>query len=255
MIFSAGAASCVRPSQMCMADSECHLLSSCVAGRCINHGAVPAIAAARRIVYAPVDVAYLRQGDKSDDHVTIATLGSPDGGLLLFRFAIDLAPEATVLEAYLLLERATEVDDDPTPVALRAARIVEPWDSGSVSWARQPRIDNLSAPVTRVRPGSSPIVRVDVRNIVQHWRRRSSDDFGLALLTDGQSATGISLALAPSFDLEPTGSRLDPVLADLDGESSRATEGPTASPGRARSDPTPPRGVAFAGPELELYVK
>jgi hypothetical protein len=255
MFCSLVAASCMRPSQMCIADSECHVLSSCVAGRCISHGAIPAIAAARRIVYSPVDVGYLRHGDESDERVTIATLGSHDGGLLLLRFAIDLAPDAMVLEAYVLLERATEVDDDPTPLALHAARIVERWDSASVSWARQPRIDNLGAPVTRVRPGSGPIVRVDVRNIVQRWRRRSNDEFGLAIVTDGESPTGISVALAPSFDAEPPGSRLDPVLADLDGESSRVVERPTASPGHARSDPTPRRGVAFAGPELELYVR
>jgi hypothetical protein len=255
LFFSVAAASCMRPSQMCMADSECHVLSSCVAGRCIGHGAVPAIAAARRIVYAPVDVGYLRHGDKSGERVTIAPLGSRDGGLLLLRFAIDLAPDATVLEAYVLLERATEVDDDPTPVALHVARIVEPWESASISWARQPRIDNLGAPVTRVRAGSGPIVRVDVRTIVQRWRRRSNDEFGLAVLTDGESATGISVALAPSFDAEPPGSRLDPVLADFDGESSGAVEGPTASPGRTRSDPTLRRGVASTGPELELYVK
>lgn len=239
---------------MCIADSECQALSSCVAGRCVSHGAVPAIATARRILYVPVDVAYLRRDDVSDESVTIAALGSREGGLLLLRFAIDLPPETAVLEAYLLLRRATEVDDDPAPLALHAARIVEPWDSGSVSWARQPRLADWGAPITRVRPGSGPLIRVDVRGIVQRWRRRAGDEYGLAVVAEGKSVTGVSVALAPSFDSVRPGSRLDPALTDL-GEVSSPIEGSSPSSGPPRSEPPLARAVAFAGPELELYVK
>src|SRR5580704_15806398 len=57
-------ASCLPPPQrMCTAASDCGGGSAaCVAGRCIAGGAVPAISTARRVVYEPVDVAYVRRG-------------------------------------------------------------------------------------------------------------------------------------------------------------------------------------------------
>lgn len=252
-ILWAGSASCTRPPQMCTADSDCRALS-CVAGRCIGRGAVPSIATAHRFLYGPVDMAYLRRGDTSNEEVAIATMGSDDGPLLLLRFAIQLPPETAVLEAYLLLERATEVDDDPAPLGLRAARIVEPWDSESVSWARQPRVDDWGAPVTRVDSGSGPLVRMDVRVIVQRWRRRTSDEFGVAVVADAKSTTGISVALAPTFDSSRPGDRIDPALAEMD-DSSAGTLAAAGSSGRARWSQPRPRGIALAGPRLELYVQ
>jgi len=250
---SLGSASCVRPPQMCTADADCRTLS-CVAGRCIGRGATPSIANAHRILYPAVDIAYLRRGDTADEDVAIATLGSNDSALLLLRFAVQLPPETAVLEAYLLLERATEVDDDPTPLALHAARIVEPWDSGSVSWGRQPRFEDSGAPVTRVHAGSGPLVRMDVRTIVQRWRRRAAAEFGLAVVADGRSETGISIALAPTFDSTRARARLDPPLADVDGSPPMPTEG-SGSAGRSRWREPRSRGTALAGPQLELYVQ
>lgn len=250
LLCVAAAPSCVRPPQMCIAEADCRTDSSCVAGRCIGHGAVPAIATARRILVSPVDMAYLRRGDGSNEAVAIASLGSGDGALLFLRFALRLPPETSVLEAYLLLERATEVDDDPTPLALHVAPIAEPWDSAAVSWARQPRVDEVGAPVTRVRPGSGPLVRLDVRDIVESWRRRARDEFGLAVVAEGKSVTGISVALGPSLDAVRPGSRVDPALPDGEGQTPTALAESPASTGQA-----PERAAALAGPRLELYVE
>jgi hypothetical protein len=227
---------------MCTSAGECGATSSCVAGRCVASGAVPAIATARRLLYAPVEVAYLRRGE-ARGVPAIATLGGSDGAVALLRFSVPLPPEATVLEAYLLLERATDVDADPEAVALHAARIVEPWDVHSVSWARRPRIEEVGAPVTRVPPASGPWVRLDLREIVQRWRRRGSGDFGLAVVAERSSSAPASAGVAVA--LAPAPGRADPVLSAL------------AAPPLASSSPIlheAPR-AELAGPRLELYVR
>jgi hypothetical protein len=236
-----GPCGCASPQHMCIAAGECGTASSCVAGRCIANGAVPAITTARRLLYAPVDMAYLHRGG-AEGMPEIATLGGPDGAIALLRFAVPLPPEATVLEAYLLLERATDVDSDPTVVTLHAARVVERWDGGSASWARPPRIEEVGAPLTRVPPASGPWVRLDMRELVQRWRRRGSDDFGVAVLAERSRSAPPSAGLAVA--LAPTEGRGDPSLS--------VVRVPLASPSQTPQDAPQ---AELVGPRLELYVR
>ena len=117
------------------------------------------------------------------------------------------------------------VDVDPAPIALHAARITTPWDGASVSWAMQPAVEEVGLPVTRVQPGSGGLVRLDVRDLVQRWRRRSRDELGIAIVTDVASGEGMPFALTPA---DAVRDRADPIL------------------GTARQ---------AAGPRLEVYVK
>jgi hypothetical protein len=182
---------------MCASEGDCGAQASCVAGRCVAHGGVPAIATARRLLYAPVDVAYMRRGhDREDAAPALVMLGRDDGALTLLRFSVPLAPEAKVLEAYLVLDRPSGVEIDPAPISLHAARVLDAWDSRSISWARQPRLEEVGAPVTEASPASGPLVRIDVRALVESWRRRMGGDEGLAVVAAGKSATGMAFALA-----------------------------------------------------------
>jgi hypothetical protein len=171
-----------------------------VAGRCVAQGATAAIDNGRRLLFAPVDAAFVPRnrccGDDGASGADLATLGrTRDGGALaLLRFDVRLPPEAVLLEAYVVLQRATDVDADPVLIDLHAARIVDPWDSGSVTWARAPRLEEVGAPVTRVSADAGSLVRLEVRDLVQRWRRRSPDDFGVAVVADGTSATGVAFA-------------------------------------------------------------
>jgi hypothetical protein len=97
-----------------------------------------------------------------------------------------------------LLERADGVEADPSAVMLHASRIVESWDGRSVSWATQPRIEETGGPVTRVASSSARMVRLDVHGIVESWRQRSGDDFGLAVVARADGAgNGLPFALRP----------------------------------------------------------
>jgi hypothetical protein len=196
-LLSMGGACLPRP-RMCTAGGDCAATSSCVAGRCVAKGAAVAIGAARRVLYDPVAIGFVRRGGEPG-LPAIAALGRSDGALALLRFSLPLSPEVSVVEAYLLLDRVTDVDSDPAPIALHAVRIVDPWDERSLSWAVQPRVEEVGSPVTRVLPSSGSLVRLDVRAIVERWRRREGGDFGLAVVSDAPdraAGSGIGMAFA-----------------------------------------------------------
>jgi hypothetical protein len=236
---------------MCAQQSDCGAQAACVAGRCVAHGATPAVDSARRLVFAPVDVGYV-EPDGAPRDTGLATLGRAHRPAMTFlRFSVPLPADAEVLEAYVLLQRATGVDADATPIALHAARVVTRWDTRSLSWATQPHVEEVGAPVTRVSSAAGPLVRVDVRDIVQRWRKRVRDELGVAIVAEGESVTGVAFALSPS-DVAHGGD--DPILS------------PQSAPSQPGSPFESHAGSAVAtavgepmrqleGPRLELYVK
>jgi hypothetical protein len=165
------------------------------------------------MLFDPVEVGYTRRGAEAGVPPVVA-LGRGargDRGVVLARFAVRLPPEATVLEAYVLLERVLDVDSDPGPVAVHAATVIDPWDARSLSWAVQPRVEEVGSPVTQVYPAGGGLVRLDVGAIVERWRRRMGDgqaSFGVAILgepvrgTGPASRSGVAVALAPGPRLE-----------------------------------------------------
>jgi hypothetical protein len=189
---------CVPRARMCTASSECADKSSCVAGRCqLERTSVkPAVDSARRLVVRPADVAYLKAGDPPSNGAlpAVFALGRSSGKLLL-RFSIAIPTTANIIEAYVILHRASIVDDDPTPVSIHATRIVESWTGGSISWAMQPRTTETRSPSTTVEPSGSSIVRVDVRELVRQWARRDPLDQGIAIVADNETDTGTTFAL------------------------------------------------------------
>jgi len=238
-----------------MCTRACDLGFACVSGECLRDGETAAIGAidrlgiygSRRLVVAPVFVARLGPGDARAETAPLATLARQRdaGAMLLLRFALDLPPGATIVEAHLLLDRATAVDVDPAPVVLRAARVVEPWDVRSISWGRAPRIEQEDALARTEVSDARLTVRLDVRPLVRRWRRHARDDQGIAVVADRTSASGVVFALADGAGAGEDAARLPPVR----------TPGPpplfsASEPGdRGREE----RGTR--GPRLELYVK
>jgi len=194
------ASACVPRARMCTASSECtgREKGVCVAGRCqVDKPTLkPAVDSARRIVARPVDIAYVKSGDGASGGAlpTVFPLGR-DGGKLFLRFAVTVPKSANIVEAYVVLRRSPVVDDDPAPISLHATRIVDAWSGGSVSWAIQPRVAEARSPSTLVEPGGSPLVRLDVRELVRHWPRRDPMDHGIAIVSDNETRTGTTFAL------------------------------------------------------------
>lgn len=201
------ASACVPRHRMCTASSDCADKNACVAGRCqIEKGTLkPAVDSARRLVVRPVDIGYVRRGDgPSGGTLPMLVALGRDGGKLFLRFSVVLPPAASVVEAYVILRRAAVVDDDPIPVSLHATRIVEPWGGGSVSWAMQPRVAETRLPSTVVEPGGTPLVRLDVRDLVRHWPRHDPADQGIAIVADHETRTGTTFALSAAGSVEPS---------------------------------------------------
>jgi hypothetical protein len=237
LALSGPLAGCAARARMCAAPAECGTQASCVAGRCQRTGGVPAIQTARRIVVEPVAVAYVRRGEgmRSGALPPSFTLGrESDGGARLYlRFSVPIPRETTVIEAYLLLERTSDLDTDPSPITLHAARVVEPWDPRSIAWALQPRIEETRSPSTTITSAGRARVRLDVKDLVVRWKAHDRADQGLVVLADSKSPTGIAFAFAPSGNESISGSLSD--------------------------ETRPPEGVADPAlglpPELEIYVK
>jgi hypothetical protein len=243
---------CVRPLRMCAAGGDCGPLSSCVAGRCVAHGALPAIATSRRLLFDPIDVGYVRRGEPQRGLAgvtpALATLGR-DGARAFLRFSVPLAPEVGVVEAYVLVDRVRAVDADPTPIAVHLVEVLDLWDGRSLSWAVQPRIEELGSPVTRVLPSAATVVRLDARDLVERWRRRRrSDEFGIAIVATGDASAGNANEAGEASGTKPTGMTFalaprEPLDLAGDDPSGRADRGP-----RGDAD-------AALAPRLELYVR
>lgn len=227
------ALACAPSSRMCAAAADCTSGSACVAGRCQPEKAnvKPAIDAARRLVVRPVDAAYVRKG-QGPTHGALPpsfALGR-DGGTLLLRFQAPLPKTANVVEAYVVLRRATTAEDDPESSFLHATRIIDAWDGRSTSWAFAPRTEEMRAPVTRVDPGGPPLVRLDVRDIVNRWRNHDPVDQGIAVVAEGASRTGTTFAFNRVGD---------------------ATQETASQP----TQPSQPTSQPDAEPYLELYLR
>jgi len=231
--------SCVPRARMCTASSECSDKSACVAGRCqLDKATVkPAVDSARRIVVRPVDIAYVKSGDAASGGAlpSVFVLGK-EGGKLFLRFGVQIPSNANIVEAYVVLRRSGLVDDDPAPVSLHATRIVDSWSGRSMSWALQPRSTETRSPSTIVEPGGSPIVRLDVRELVRQWARHDPMDQGIAVVAENETRSGSTFAL-----------------------SSLGASQTTATLGMELNSSTKPSSPSVAAPDvepfLELYVR
>lgn len=198
------ASGCATRDRLCVVAGECGPQAICVAGRCQIAKGTPAIlettdgglAAVRRAVFAPTDIAFLSPSLRAPEGSvpSVIVLGKDESAKLLLRFDAPIG-EAKVLEAYLLLPRADAVDVDPTPVSLHVLRIIDPWDSRSIQWSLQPRTQDVGSPATVVTGSGRPAIRLDVRDLVARWPRREKDDQGLAVVASSTSATGMAFAL------------------------------------------------------------
>jgi len=248
LVFPAVAAlavsiACVERDRLCVSTIECGTASACVAGRCqalvkddAGRPIPPEIASpqVRRVVVSPTDVAYVSaHGEGSPSALPpVLVLGREgDGAALLLRFSVPIAPQEAVVEAYVLLDREEIVQTDPQPISLHAARIIDAWDGRSISYARQPRWEETGSPGAIVTGAGRPLVRIDVRDLVSHWKERDPRDQGIVIVSDQTSRTGMAFAA--------TSAVLD--------------EGPTSMLGSAPPD-TRARWAA-APPRLELYLR
>ena len=148
--------SCVPPPRMCAQESDCGSQASCVAGRCVAHGATPAIDTARRLLYAPVDVGYVQRGEGRG-----AGRSPPWGGRgsrrsrsCASRWRSPRRPRSSRPTCCSIATPAST--PTTTPIALHVARVATAWDGRTLTWATQPHVEDVGAPITRVSAAAGP---------------------------------------------------------------------------------------------------
>ena len=161
-------------------------------------------------------MAYVRAGSDSGEVPLVYDLGRRDDDAeLLVRFERPLGfyqALGTVVEAYLVLPRATESAPPPSPASssgleltsLAVVRIVDPWTPAAASWSARPSLDSAARSTTTVPNvgglASPRLVRLDVRALVEGWRAHDTKDQGLAVIGDKESASGLSFATPADGD-------------------------------------------------------
>jgi hypothetical protein len=195
-----------------------------VAGRCQAQKGTPAILettdagtpAVKRVVFHPVDVAYLAPDVPPPEGSvpSIVALGKDESARLFLRFEARIPENAKVVEAYLLLPRAQTsragapdgkelaADSDPVPISVHVLRVIDPWDSRTIRWSIQPRTQDTGSPAAVVTSSGHAQVRIDVRDLVSRWPRREKDDQGLAVVASTTGVTGIAVSLGADVTLE-----------------------------------------------------
>ena len=240
MLMLAPFACVVRP-RLCASMTECGAMQACVAGRCQPVKGTPAIAApqVRRLIVSPLDVAYVtenqraRAGSPSEVPPVVMLGRTGDAAALLLRFSAPIAPDEDVIEAYILLDRADTVETDPQPISLHAARIIDAWDGRSISWEKQPRWEEAGSPGTIVSGGGRPLTRIDVKDLVTHWKTRDPRDQGIIVVADDTSTTGMAFA----------------TMSEVTDQGATSMLGASSEEAHSRGD------WVASPPRLELYLR
>jgi hypothetical protein len=192
---------CGAPAQdgiVCTSAGAC-AAGLCVAGRCRPPDKVPTPADSLRVLLPPRDLAVLTRGGPSGGGPALpeaVMLGRDEGGgvVMLLRFAATWRDDAEIASAFVVLDPTPGAAPPRASPAVEVARILEPWSPSTASWGRQPRLSLPErAGLLKAQPPSP--ARVDVTRFVREWAKRRPDDHGIALLIDGDDATGSAYSM------------------------------------------------------------
>ncbi|MCL2822761.1 MAG: DNRLRE domain-containing protein [Polyangiaceae bacterium] len=197
---------CARQARVCATSAACGDGSVCFAGQCrkAKAGVVPL--SSQRVVLEPIDVSVVssRRSEINSSYVSFGKKGWGDV-VVLMRFPAPFSDSTRVVSAHLVMDPPPGSTPGPSPVGIRIARVVDPWESGSVTWGTLP---TLSSPSTMfwVSSWGGRSLRVDVTGQVRRWREQRGDDHGIALRSAAQNEIGETYSLGTG---DGRGPRLD----------------------------------------------
>jgi hypothetical protein len=160
------------------------LLSAC-------HAATPAWVpqSGRRLVVTPTEVGVLEQAGPLTRVAVV-----------LVRFP--LAWDAPVASAFLVLEPKRSAERGPQTVAIRVARVLEPWHAVDVAAGRLPRL--APAEISAVASGvAERPTRIDITKVVRSSIAGHADAQAIALIVAAPLpfALGADTGLGPRVDV------------------------------------------------------
>jgi hypothetical protein len=217
---------CAPRRELCAGPTDCGAFA-CIAGQCHAKDATSVYAGTRRMIVRPSDLAVLERRGISEGGAlpAVFTLGAPGAKTeLLLRFNVPLDRGASIVRAFVLLQRSAAVMSDPLPVAVHADRVIGRWNPTTVSWRTAPPIEDVRLPRTVIEPTTPSLIRVDVTELVRLWLAHDPRDQGLLIVAENETRTGVTFALGSTS------------LAELKESTSGRSDSPEA-------------------PRLEIYVR
>jgi hypothetical protein len=172
--------------------NTCGARSECVASVCSPSGRDPVPASSERIALEPVGFAVLGGEQERSSRLAILGSESAEGAALYVAFGDAWKSQGELVRAFLLLSIDGEATPEGIDVPLEAWTIAAPWPRarGRVNGPR------LSAPSAHAlaRPGTR--VRIDVTDLVRHFR--SGRDEGIAVVAASNRGAGLAVTAVAS---------------------------------------------------------
>ena len=237
---------CIERDRLCASTTECGTTSACIAGRCQptlkdDAGRVHPtchLVAARSPRRRIADGHRVREFDGARCTLPIFRPCSSSGrkgdsAALLLRFAVPIAGRSDrrrgVRPARPRRRRRERSEAHLAPRRPDHRRL-----GRTIHLLRAPAALGRDRLARRHRHGHGrPLVRIDVRDLVTHWKARDPRDQGIAIVADDTSRTGMAFAAA----------------------SSVVDQGSTSMLGHPPNEESPPSRWAAAPPRLELYLR
>jgi hypothetical protein len=177
---------------VCSERESCDGDGVCVMGRCRKKATMPVSTDAPRLVFEPLDLAWVDgtgvRGPK--DVASTFVLGKRGERVALYlRFAVEIPPDRRMQRAVLELEPMPRCARRPGRVALSLAQVLAPWQSSEVTVGDQPR---LGLPMRLADMSVTPArgLQLDVTELVRQWQQHAKRYHGLALTAAGDSDSG-----------------------------------------------------------------
>lgn len=235
------------PGLLCEGASDCDIGKGCLVGRCRPATSAVVAPESRRVVLPATDVAVLTSRASEPVHVDAIALGRAALGdvVLLLQFDADLGPSVTVDSAFVTLDPVERAPAPASRIDVSIAAIDVPWDSGSVSWMRQPTTGVAETVAGNLARGRTPL-RIDVTDLL----RRTGLKNGVAIYAKGSDpigalySTGLGAGVAPRLELylvapsDPLPSARPSASASA---STSASAAPSARPSASAKPDAPPK--------------
>lgn len=191
--------------EVCDNRTRCSTGHTCVLGRCRKDKTIPVSMDATRIVFSPVDLAWMT-GDGTHpmgqlgDKIVLGKKGV--GEVLVLGFSLEIPEGRRLQRALLELDPLPRCDESPGRVGLELAHVLSPWSSEGLARGRRPR---LGIPMRLADASATPprALALDVTEVVRAWQEERGRYHGVAILASGDSPTGACYSSGVSAGVGP----------------------------------------------------
>ena len=199
---------CSPQPRPCVSPTDCPQAAECLANSCAPIGADPVNAISLRVVLRPIEAAVVAEAGDENTLASAVVFGSRSVGAsaLYLRFRPPPIGPGNLERAFLVLEPMPGAQPTTADVSLAVWRIAGSWTATDLTWMNQPPATHPGT-VAIARTGPPQMLRVDVTELVRHFRSHPRENRGVVLKADGGTAfgaaycTGLGVGTPPALEL------------------------------------------------------